>query len=500
MSSIVQSRMQARAQSALSVPQSEELELALPSVSVISYSGPGGVGGVPASLAPMVKRLNTRVNWYALTEQPQADFTPPSDGNGRLSVKQQKAQSPTYFGFSFHKPTLPERLMDGHRRFCQSYLSPLLHGFPERAIFDQEDWKSFKQLNELMASHCLIANSDSYPSLFWLHDYQLSLASMLIGSQAGILLSQFWHVPFPSAKIITAYPCGKELVEALLQNRLVGFHTKDYAENFMDAAQFFYPELEVDRLAMTLISDRGKRTKLSVMPLGIDVPYWQNLARISKPYSEALAFKHDLAPQVILGVDRLESNKGILERLQGLKHLLSNKPEWHKRFHFVQIAQEVKEPSDELKEYTEAVERKIAIINNEFAKENWSPIIYIKGSLNHEELAAWYQKASVLSVNSTADGLNLVAKEFVAAREDEQGALVLSKNAGVSRELSHGAYLVDPNDAAGLSSQLFNALTADAEENHRRMLSLRHAIGWNQLHSWAQGFLRETLTTEENKF
>ncbi len=452
-----------------------QLEIALPNVSVISYAGPGGTGGLPASLSPVVKRLNTRVNWFALTDLPEQDFSPTGSS-----------------GFTFHNPNVPQWLIKAHRRFCQNYLAPLLHGFPEKSVFDQEDWKSFKQLNELIASHCLIANSESYPSLFWLHDYQLALAAPIIGSEAGIILCQFWHVPFPEASIITSYPCGKELVDALLLNRLVGFHTKKYAQNFIDAVEQFYPEAVLDREAMTIVQ-KGKTCRLAIMPLGIDVPYWQDLATKARPKAEALSMQLGLAHQFILGVDRLEPNKGILERLNGLTEFLTNHKEFHQRFHYVQIAQEVKEASPELIEYKEAVERKIENINAQFKQDNWSPIVYLRENLSQQELAAWYQAAAVLSVNSTADGLNLIAKEFVASRLDEQGALVLSQNAGVATELARGALLVDPHSAEAVGSAFHQALSFDSEEKRRRMMSMRHVIGWNQLHNWAVGFLRKAI-------
>lgn len=454
-----------------------QLEIALPTVSVISYAGPGGTGGVPASLSPVVKRLNTRVNWFSITDVPDTDFSPNAAATS---------------GFTFHSPQIPDRLIAAHRRFCQEYLNPLLHGFPEKAVFDQEDWKSFKQLCELIASQCLIANSDSYPSLFWLHDFQMALCSMIIAPQAGIILSQFWHTPFPSASVMTAYPCGKELTEALMQNRLVGFQIKTYADNFLDTVEHFYPDAQIDREELTIVY-RGKKTSIAVMPLGVDVPYWQKLATEARAQAEALAPKHGLSSQIILGVDRLEPSKGVLEKLCGLEHFMQAHPEVRKRFHYVQLAQTLR-AEGEKDEYKEQVERKISAVNNKFGHDGWQPIIYINANHSQADLAAWYQAASVLCVNSVADGLNLIAKEYVASRHDEQGVLVLSQNAGVASELSFGAVLVNPQDAEQVGEGLFQALSFDSEEKRRRMVTMRHVLGWNQLHHWAVGFLRKAIT------
>jgi trehalose-6-phosphate synthase len=462
----------------LALETQTETEIALPNVSVISYSGPGSHGGLPASLSPMVKRLNTRVNWFALTDVPDNDFSP-------------KAQSAAS-GFTFHHPRVPAWLVADHKRFCQEYLSPLMHGSAAPDAFSPDLWKSFRQLNELVASHCLMANSQSFPSLFWLHDYQLVLASPLLSSQAGLVLCQFWHVPWPEAELIIESPCGKDLTSALLQNRLVGFHVRQYAVNFLKCVEHFYPRATVDFQNLT-VDLQGRTTQITVMPLGIDVPYWQKLATQARPQAGAIATNMGLASQIILGVDRLEPSKGLLERLAGIEYMLEHFPQTQKRFHFVQIAEPVKQASGLLSDYQAQVESKIKAINQKYAQGTWSPIVYINQTLSQSSLAAWYQACDVLSVNSIADGLNLIAKEFVASRLDEQGVLVLSQNAGVVSELARGALLVEPTNAEHVGKALYSALTFDSEEKRRRMLLMRHVISWNQLHDWALGFLRKAI-------
>jgi trehalose-6-phosphate synthase len=456
----------------------ERLELFLPTVNVISYAGPGVTGGVPDSLEPVVRRLGTRVNWFALSELPQAnsDFAPPSKGSPGS-------------GFSYYAPLAPKRLFDAHQKVVNGYLWDLLHGFVSKSTFDPEAWKSFRALCQSVASECITTASESFPTICWLHDYQLALAAPVLASQHGIVLSQFWHAPWPKPEIIASSPIGRELVQSMLHNKLIGFHTDESAENFLKTVTLLLEDAVVD-LTNYKATYQGRTTAIAVLPLGVDMPYWQELAAASKPYSEALAEKLGLANQFILGVERLEYTKGILERLNGLELMLKTNPSEHRRFHYVQISQEAKIDGTAQLEYARQVEAKIASINKEYGRDGWQPVIHLKGKLNHQQLAAWYQAATALSINSLSDGINVIAKEFVACRNDQQGVLILSKAAGCARELAQGAYLVDPKSPAEISQALKLALSIDIEEKRRRMNSMRDVLTWNQLHNWALSFLR----------
>ncbi len=231
------------------------------------------------------------------------------------------------------------------------------------------------------------------------------------------------------------------------------------------------------------------------MPLGIDLPFWQKLASASKPLSEALPSKHGLASQIILGVEILEASKGVVERVKGIEQLLEDHPDLRRRFHYVQISQAGKGACDHSRHYEGLVEQLIDGVNKNYYYDGWQPFNHIKGNIDQSQLAAWYQAATVISVNSLSDGLNLIGKEYVACRSDEQGVVVLSRNAGSARELAQGALLVDPSSPKSVGDALYLALTLEPEEKRRRMTSMRRVIGWNQLHNWALGFLRQALTS-----
>ncbi len=459
----------------------ERLELFLPTVNVISYAGPGASGGVPVSLEPLVKKLGTRVNWFALSELPATNFAP-----------NEKSESDRG-GFTFYAPQAVKRLFDDHQNIVNGYLWDLLHGFLNKSQFDPEAWKSYRALCQSVASECIITASESFPTICWLHDYQLALASPILASQAGIVLSQFWHAPWPQAKTMADSPIGHELTQALLHNKLIGFHTEEYADNFLQTVALLFDQAKVD-LENKLVRFQGRLITVVVLPLGVDISYWQKLAAVSQPTAEAITAKYSLASQFILGVERMEYTKGALERLNGLELLLKTSPSYLKRFHYVQISQEAKHQDSAHLQYVRQVDAKIAAINAEYGRDDWQPIKHLKGKLDHLQLAAWYQAASALSINSVSDGINIIAKEFVACRNDEQGALILSRAAGCARELSQGALLVDPKSPQEVCNAFKIALAMDTHEQKRRMISMRHVLHWNQLQNWALNFLRMAVS------
>lgn len=459
-----------------------DFDIHLPTLKVISYGGPGNTGGVATSLEPIVKRLGTKVHWFSIENQSGeiSSFAPNSPHHRPESA------------FQFYSTSVPTRIVEGHRRFSARYLWPLMHSMGSHIEFDAEDWKAYKLLCSRVASECQSILSESFPTLCWLHDYQLALCAPLIAAERGTIACQFWHVPWPEANIMFKEPVTRELIEGLLCNRLLGFHTAEYAHNFLETVEGMLATAQVDHLKM-VVTYGGQRTQVTVMPLGIDVGRWQKLARLSRPLAEALPVKHRLANQILLGVDRLDYTKGVLEKLTGLEHFLANAKDMHRRFHYVQISQPPQSNEPMFSQYSKKVAAKIDDINSRFEINGWRPIVHIEAQLNQKELAAWYQAADVMTVNSVRDGLNLIAKEYVACRQDEQGVLILSERAGCAAELSQGALLVNPTSERAFSDALARALSMGIEEKRRRMTSMRHVIGWNQLHDWALGFLRQAL-------
>lgn len=468
-----------------------DLDIHLPTLKVVSYSGPGKTGGVPTSLEPIVQRLGTKVHWFSV-ETPEKETTPGNSLFPQASGNRYSFAPNDQTAFEYYSAQASRHAVEGHRRVCARYLWPLLHGMSERAEFDVEDWKAYRQLCARVASECQAVSAESFPTLCWLNDYQLALIAPLIASHRGTVVCHFWHVPWPQAKKIAASPIARELVDALLYNRVLGFHTAEYAHNFMETVESLFPTAIVDHMEM-VISYSGRRTQVTVMPLGIDVNRWQKLAHVTRPLAEVIPVKHRLANQILLGVDRLDYSKGVLEKLEGLERFLNSSPDMRRRFHYVQISQPPQSQEAMFTEYATRVKEKIDSINETFGVDGWKPIVHLEAHLDQKELAAWYQAADVMTVNPVRDGLNLIAKEYVACRQDEQGVLILSENAGCAAELSQGAIMVNPAAPDEFANAIGKALSMGIEEKRRRMTSMRHVIGWNQLHDWALGFLKQSL-------
>ena len=450
-----------------------QLQLNLPSLKVVSYRGPGASGGVSTSLGPVVRRLGTKINWFAVSGIPD----------------QSNAQ------FDFYAAKVPPALLEAHRKISTGYLWPLLHGMPEKATFDAEAWKGFRYVNAMVASECLDFPYQSFPTLFWLHDYEVALVAPLVAVHAGIILTHFWHTPWPTAEIMIASPVARELTDALLCNKVLGFHTAEYATNFLNTVQELFPTANVDMLRME-VRYQNRATRIVVMPLGIDFDLWQKLAKSNRALAEAISTKYSSGTQMILGVDRLDYSKGVLEKLNGFEEFLEQNPHQHNRVQYIQIGQKAQSKDDQYQSYADDVAKKVEAINKKFGNEHWQPINYTEKHLQQKELAAWYQAADVLAVNPVRDGLNLIAKEFVACRQDEQGVLLLSQKAGCSAELVQGAITIDPQSSKEFARGLAMALSLEPDDRRKRMVAMRRVVGWNRLHDWALGFLRESIANK----
>lgn len=465
-------------------------DLSLPMLKVFSYGGPGDVQGVPATLEVLVKRLGTDVHWFSVESQEKEATTSSAVlRNLSFSIYENKNSSA---GFTFHGAKLGKDIIEKHKRVCANYLWPLFHGMPEHARFNLEDWRAYKQVCQELAAQSQSITGASFPSIAWIHDFQFAMSAPSMSFEHGVVVCQFWHIPWPDAKLIADSRVGLEIVQALLANTLLGFHTLEYAINFMDTVAFLFPDAELDGEKLQ-VRYKGRTTRLKVLPLGLDLDRWQKLAMKARPKAESLAVQHRLSNFIMLGVDRLDYSKGVLEKLLGLEYFLQDNKEYLRRFHYVQITQSAQSDDISYRSYSQAVRDKIAEINSKFEVDGWKPILHLDGLLSQEDLAAWYQAASVMAVNSLKDGLNLIAKEFVSCRLDQQGVLILSKEAGCANELKSGAVIVDPSNPREFAKALSISFSMSVEEKRRRIGSMRHALGWNQLHDWALNFLSEAI-------
>ncbi len=367
--------------------------------------------------------------------------------------------------------------------FSNSALWPLFHSFPGRLRFSHDDWRSYVLVNDAFATAALqLASEDA---TIWVHDYHLLLVAHYLrarGHQGQI--GQFLHIPFPGPDLFFLLPWANDLLDALLDFDLIGFHTRTYADNFLHCAAH-RPGVQIEN---SCIIRGGRRTLVGVFPLGVTP---EDLSRSDvPPESELLGVARSLGEnRLVLGVDRLDYTKGIPERIEAFGRLLELFPEWRRRVCLVQVSVPSRTDIGEYAEQRSRIENSVGRINGAFGEADWVPIRYLYRSYAKEELAELYRDADVGYVTPLRDGMNLVAKEFVAAQDPANpGVLVLSRFAGAAEELTD-AVLTNPWDAEGTVHDLDLALRMPLEERQRRHASLYDVVSRTTSVTWADEFL-----------
>jgi trehalose 6-phosphate synthase/phosphatase len=366
--------------------------------------------------------------------------------------------------------SLDEDEIDGfYRRYANGVLWPLLHDLPMRSEFGH--WTTYRRVNERYADTA--ARHARPGDRLWVHDYQLMLVPQLLRERRpDVRIGFFLHSPFPKPETFTSLPHAAALLEGLLGADIVGFHTREYARHFLAAVRTLLPySVSADQITV------GERQVSALAwPMGIDVASFEAYAEAPAVVSEAKRIRGD--GFLFLGVDRLDYTKGIPQRLVAFERLLDTRPELHGQVRLLQLAV----PS------REDVEGLVARINARFSRPDWTPVEYQHRSVDVETLVTLYRAADVMLVTSLRDGMNLVAKEFVAARVDCDGILILSEHAGAASEL-RTALLVDPHDVDALAGTYEAALAMSPTERWVRMRRLRRAVRMNDVHRWAAFFI-----------
>jgi len=323
----------------------------------------------------------------------------------------------------------------------------------------------------------------------WVHDYQLLLLPQLLRERIpDARIGFFLHIPFPSSEVFRLLPQRERLLEGMLGADLVGFHTAGYLRHFASSVlRLTSAPAEVDRIRW-----RHGDVHLGAFPMGIDAQH--HSSRAGAPEVRAAAEAHGAeGQQLLVGIDRLDYTKGIPRRLLAFQTLLRRHPELHGKVRLVQVAVPSRERVEAYREFREEVDALIGRIHGEFATPSWSPIHYLYRGLASDEVVALYRAAHAVLVTPLRDGMNLVAKEFVAARPDGDGVLVLSEFAGAASELSE-ALRVNPYDVEQTAEAFHRALSMPEEERRARMAVLRARVMRHDVHAWAEGFVERLRT------
>ena len=369
--------------------------------------------------------------------------------------------------------------------FCNRALWPLFHMFPQHMTFADGEWECYRQVNHAFAAAVSELVSPETP--VWLHDYHLLLAAQglrELGHRGPVGL--FLHIPFPAPDLFALLPWAEQLLDAMLDFDLLGFHTAAHVENFRHTVGALSPAQVSD----DAVEHRGRRVRVRAFPIGIIPEPFQEPVEAAVA-EEVAALLRAIAPsRLILGVDRLDYTKGIPERLEAFGRLLELYPEWRGRVSLVQISVPSRADVPEYAEQRQHIETIVGRINGEYGEAAWVPIRYLYRSYSHAQLAELYRAAAVGYVTPLRDGMNLVAKEFVAAQEPaEPGVLLLSKFAGAAAELRE-AVLTNPWHADGMARDLDRALRmelAERQERHRKLLAV---VSRTTATTWAEDFIK----------
>ncbi|MEO8904677.1 MAG: bifunctional alpha,alpha-trehalose-phosphate synthase (UDP-forming)/trehalose-phosphatase [Polyangiaceae bacterium] len=381
-----------------------------------------------------------------------------------------------------------ERFYEG---MSNSVIWPLFHYLIDRMPLFVRDFAEYRAVNERFADAvCAQASEDD---TIWVHDFHLLLLPAILRERLPrARIGFFLHIPFPSSEIFRLLPHREELLRGLLGANLIGFHTYGYARHFADALLGTLGiEPELDRVDVD-----GRTVSLGVFPMGIDVARFEELAQSPDAAARVANLRRAHGgEQLMLGVDRLDYTKGIPRKLLAMERLLERSPEYRGKVTLLQIAVPSRENVAEYKSLRSEVEELVGRINGASGSLHDAPIHYLYQSVNQEELVAAYRAADIMVVTPLRDGMNLVAKEYVAARTDGDGVLVLSELAGAASELGE-ALTVNPYDVESLARMLDRALSMPELERRERMTALREKVRARPVELWAKSFV-DTLEASE---
>jgi trehalose 6-phosphate synthase/phosphatase len=420
-------------------------------------------GGLVAALEPAMRRQGgTWVGWPGMVPRGERPAVEPRGSYALAPVELSEAEARHYY-----------------HGFSNRTLWPLFHSFPTRMQLARRDWLAYEKVNERFAE--VMGAIAHETDLIWIHDYHLMRAAAhLRGAHPHTRIAFFLHVPFPPYDLFRILPWDRDLLRGLLACDLVGFHCPGYAANFLDCAERLLGA-RVDRASNQV--EHGDRTvSVGAFALGIDYALVERCAR------EARQRSAPPGEQLVLGVDRLDYTKGIPQRLRAFERLLEVHPEHRERVVLLQIAQPSRGEVDAYRKLKREVDELVGRVNGRLGTDTWTPIRYVNRSFRPEELGALYRDADVALVTPLRDGMNLVAKEYVASQIDDPGVLILSRLAGAA-ETMREAIQVNPYNVDAVADSLHQALTMEPGERLARMRALQQRERRHDVHHWLDSYL-----------
>ncbi len=445
-------------------------------------------GGVVTALDPVMKACNGL--WIAHGSGDADKKT--VDESSKLQVP---PDDPKY---TLRRVWLTKEEEDGYYYgFSNEALWPLSHIAYTRPKFEEMDWKVYEKVNRKFAD-AVLEEANGRKAFVWIQDYHMALLPKFLKEAAGnnIITAHFWHIPWPNPEVFRICPKKTEILEGLLANDLLGFHLRYHCENFLSTVEREI-EARTDRERFSIIKG-GHETIIRPFPIGVDYEYVGELSESDevKDYMQNLKEEFLLNYEfIMLGLDRIDYTKGIPERLRAIDRFVEKYPEYRGRFVFIQMGRISRLHIPAYKNLNDEINALVADINWKHQNEGWAPILFVRRNLSYPEVIAFCKLANICIVSPLHDGMNLVAKEYVATRSDGTGVLALSQFTGSSRELE-GAVMINPYDTEDFADKIKEAVTMDTSEVRRRMLKMREQVANNNIYRWAGKILSELLKFE----
>lgn len=379
--------------------------------------------------------------------------------------------------------------------FCNATIWPLYHYFPSFVEFDEETFHSYEEVNQLFSSKLLsILQPDD---ILWIHDYQLMLLPGLIRQhRPEATIGFFLHIPFPSFEIFRLLhrPWKEKIIGGMLGANLIGFHTHEYVQHFLKTVQMVYG---LDSQFRNILM-KGRIIKTEMFPLGIDFDKFHNANNQKKVIDQLRQIRLNFQDKkIIFSVDRLDYTKGVTHRLTGFERFLHGHPEWRGKVVFILIIVPSRQIISKYNERKKLIEERVGQINGKYSSLQWQPIIYRYNNLPFEELCALYQVADVALITPIRDGMNLVAKEYVASQK-EKGVLILSELAGAANEMGE-ALLVNPMDKVEVAQSIQTALNMPLPEQREKIKILQGRLREYTVNHWVNDFLKQLEEAKEHQ-
>lgn len=402
------------------------------------------------------------------------------DSRDRIAVP------PTHPEYTLRRVWISEEEQDGYYYgLANSGLWPLCHIAFTRPVFRESDWRTYKAVNERFAE-AVVAEARTPDPIILVQDYHFGLLPRMVRERLpAATIITFWHIPWPNSETFGIFPWKEELIHGLLGSSIIGFHTQFHCNNFLETVDRFV-ESRIDREHES-VTLRGHETFIKPYPISIDWPPaalegQASIVQCRERVRARLGIPADA--KIAVGIERFDYTKGVLDRIRAVDTMLEAHPEWRGRFVLVQAAAPTRSKLATYKDLQDEAMRLADEINRKYAGASVAPIRLIIRHHEPAEVFELFRAADLCIVSSLHDGMNLVAKEFIAARDDEQGVLMLSHFAGASRELAE-AVIINPYDAHGMGEAIHNALIMPEAEQHERMRFMRGYVSSRNVYRWA---------------